>query len=353
VGAPADGDDPVILDGAMGEGGGQILRSALALSLVTGRALRIDRIRARRRKPGLLHQHLAAVEAARVIGRAEVRGARLGSSSLEFRPRGLHPGDYAFSLGTAGSTTLVIQAVLPALMVAEAPATLAVEGGTHNPSAPPFEFLDRSFLPIVRRSGARVAARLVRRGFHPAGGGRVEVAVRPPRDLAAFDFLERGPTRARRAVAVVSRLPLSIARRELDELRERLGLTRDETRAEETHDSPGAGNVVILELRSDEGCEVITGFGRRGVRAEAVASGVADEAERFERSGAAAGEHLADQLLLPMAIAGGGAIRTVAPSSHTRTHLEVIRAFVDVRIDIAREADDRYRIEIRREGAGP
>src|SRR5262249_42087340 len=155
-----------------------------ALSLVTQRPFRIERIRAKRKKPGLLRQHLTAALAAARIGCAEMIGAELGASALEFRPQGVVPGDYTFSVGTAGSATLGLQTILPPLLVARAPWRLVLEGGTHNPQAPPWDFLERAFLPLIRRMGPRVETTLERHGFYPAGGGRFRVAIEPVARLA-------------------------------------------------------------------------------------------------------------------------------------------------------------------------
>src|SRR5262245_11938020 len=168
------------IDGSVGEGGGQILRSALSLSLVTGTPFRIDNIRGNRRKPGLLRQHLTAVEAAAAVGGAEVQGAVIGGGTLVFRPGHVRPGRYAFSVGTAGSATLVLQTILPALVTARSPSEVRIEGGTHNPLAPPFDFLAEVFLPLLERSGVRARATLERHGFHPAGGGSLSVTIEPP-----------------------------------------------------------------------------------------------------------------------------------------------------------------------------
>ncbi len=137
------------IDGSFGEGGGQILRTALSLSLVTGRPIQIDNIRAGRERPGLLRQHLTAVLAAAEIGQAQVEGAVLGSTSIGFVPGPVKAGEYRFAVGSAGSGTLVFQTVLPALMLATGPSRLVIEGGTHNDAAPPFPFLERAFLPLV------------------------------------------------------------------------------------------------------------------------------------------------------------------------------------------------------------
>ena len=169
----------ITIDGSQGEGGGQILRTSLALSLVTGQPFRMERIRAKRQKPGLLKQHLTAVEAAKTVGCAEADGASLSSQTLEFRPGPVTPGNYRFAVGTAGSATLVLQTVLPALLTASGHSTLTLEGGTHNPMAPPFDFLARCFLPLIRRMGPSVELELRRHGFFPAGGGQLHAALTP------------------------------------------------------------------------------------------------------------------------------------------------------------------------------
>src|SRR5687767_13803626 len=161
------------LDGSEGEGGGQILRSALALAIVRGEPLAIHSIRAKRKRTGLLRQHLTAVHAARAVGAARVVGDALGSTELRFEPSGVVHGEHHFAVGTAGSATLVLQTVLWPLLVAPGESTVVVEGGTHNPLAPPFEFLARVLAPLVRRMGAELELELVRAGFYPAGGGAV------------------------------------------------------------------------------------------------------------------------------------------------------------------------------------
>jgi RNA 3'-terminal phosphate cyclase (ATP) len=334
------------IDGSQGEGGGQVLRTSLALSLVTGTPFRIERIRAARRTPGLLRQHLTAVRAAAEVGGAEVSGVALGSSELAFRPTRVRPGEYAFSIGTAGSTSLVLQSVLPALVLADAPSTIALEGGTHNPAAPPFDFLARAFAPLLERMGPRVALTLERAGFFPAGGGRVAVAVEPAASLEPFDLTERGALVACRARAAVANLPFSIAEREIAVLAAQLPEAGDDARAETIAGSHGPGNVVTVEVASERVTEVFTGFGARGVPAETVAARAAAETRRYLDAGVAVGEHLADQLVLLMALAGKGAFTTVEPSSHTRTNVAVIGRFLDVRIRVSDEGDGVWSIRV-------
>ncbi len=174
----------LVIDGSQGEGGGQVLRTSLALSMVTGEGFRIERIRAGRPKSGLLRQHLAAVRAAAEICQANVRGAELGSTQVTFEPRAILAGDYQFSIGTAGSTTLVLQTILPALLTANRKSQISLEGGTHNPAAPPFEFLEHAFLPLINRMGPRVSSILDRHGFFPAGAGDCGSRSNRPNDCS-------------------------------------------------------------------------------------------------------------------------------------------------------------------------
>jgi RNA 3'-terminal phosphate cyclase (ATP) len=324
------------IDGSFGEGGGQILRTSLALSLITGAPFRITRIRAGRKKPGLLRQHLTSVLAAARVGSAHVAGADAGSQELTFVPQSLHGGHYELAIGTAGSTTLVLQTILVPLLVASEPSTVVLEGGTHNPGAPSFDFLTRSFLPLVARMGAQVDATLERPGFAPAGGGKIVVTIQPARKLGALELLERGNVLGRRARAVVANLAFDIARREADVISEKTGWT--DVRSETIRGALGPGNVVTLEVVSEQVTEVVTAFGRRGVPAEEVAASAVDEIQRYLDSNAAVGEHLADQLLLPMAVGGGGAFTTVHATPHTTTNAEVIAKFLPGRVQFRDEA---------------
>lgn len=318
------------IDGSQGEGGGQILRSSLALSLVTGTPFRIQRIRARRPKPGMRRQHLLAVQAAARVSNAAVAGDAIGSSELSFQPQAVRPGSYELQMGSAGSTTLVLQTLLPALLTTHGPSALALEGGTHNPLAPPYEFLERSFMPLLGRMGARVEMRLERPGFYPAGGGLMEVSIEPTRQLTGIELLQRGALRSRRVTAMVARLPESIAERELNTARAKLDWDPACFQKIVVADSRGPGNVLLIEIESEHVTEVIASFGMRGVRAETVAERAVGQALAYLDSAAPVGVHLADQLMLLLALAGQGRFRTVRPSDHTLTQAAVIRRFLDV-----------------------
>ena len=319
------------IDGAQGEGGGQVLRSALALSLVTGQAFEIRRIRAGRRRPGLMRQHAAAVHAAAAVGSARVAGGTIGSRQLTFVPEAVKPGGYRFAVGSAGSATLVLQTVLPALVLAGGPSTVVLEGGTHNPFAPPFDFLEKAFLPLLGRMGPQVTVALDRPGFFPAGGGRFTARVTPVARLRPLVLPERGKLLRLRGAAIVADLPRRIAEREAAALADLLPLAAGDVAIRE-YPGCGPGNAVLVAVHSEHVSEVFSAFGARGRPAESVALAAAEEVLGYLAAGVPVGCRLADQLLLPMALAGGGSFRTLEPSRHTRTNIAVIGHFLGVAI---------------------
>ncbi|MDB6171701.1 MAG: rtcA [Chthoniobacteraceae bacterium] len=337
--------ETITIDGSLGEGGGQVLRSSLALSLVTGKPFRIVNIRAGRKKPGLLRQHLTSVLAATEISGAVCDGAEIGSCELVFRPEEVRPGDYRFAVGTAGSTTLVLQTILPALMLASKPSRLTLEGGTHNPFAPPFDFLFHTFLPQLARFGPKVEAKLIRPGFYPAGGGRMEIEIGAVSSLQPVDLYERGADAGRRVVAHVAALNPEIADRAFERIKKRLGWERSLCEIVEHPAQCGPGFVLVGEVRSAHITESFVGFGEKGVRSEQVADALVDGVRDYLAAVAPVGEFLADQLLLPLALAGGGGFRTIRLSRHARTNIDVIHQFLSTRLEIA-GADDRG-VEIR------
>ena len=336
----------ISIDGSIGEGGGQILRTALALSMVTGQAFRIENIRAGRDKPGLLRQHLTAVNAAAAICGAKVSGAEISSRELSFEPGKVKTGEYTFSIGSAGSTTLVLQTVLPALLTANGPSSLTLEGGTHNPHAPPIDFLEKAFLPLVNRMGPTVSVALERAGFYPAGGGRFIVKVTPAAKLLPLHVPERGEIRRRLAKAVVAALPGEIAKRDLQRVEKMLGWSGEQLQIRQLPDEWGPGNLLTLEIESEHVTEVFTGFGMKAVTAEAVAEQAVQQARRYLAAKVPIGECLADQLLLPIALAGSGSFVTHSPTRHTKTNIEVITRFLPVRVALAEMTRDVWHVEI-------
>lgn len=335
----------IVVDGSVGEGGGQVLRTALALSLATGEPFRMHHIRARRPKPGLQRQHLTAVRAAVEVGGAEVAGAEMGSKELVFRPRRVRGGTFRWEVGTAGSVSLVLQAVLPALLLASGPSELEVSGGTHNPQAPPFDFLQKVLFPVLQRMGAKVTGQLEGFGFYPAGGGRVRVRVQPVTALRPLVLDKRGEVISRQAVVLLSRLPRAIGQRELAVVRSQLGWPPEACEIREVA-SPGPGNALMLWVEGEGFGEVVSAFGMKGVPAEEVATAACTAMTRFLQAKVPVGEHLADQLLVPLGLAGGGRFRTLPLSLHARTVIEVMKAFLPVEVMVSARPDGSEEVEL-------
>lgn len=336
----------ITIDGSEGEGGGQIVRNAVALALVTGTPVRIEKVRAGRAKPGLMRQHVTAIEAACAIGGAECDGLTVGSSDLTFRPGAVTPGEYRFAVGTAGSTGLVLQTVLMPLVLADRPSRLVLEGGTHNLQAPPFDFIERVFLPVLNRMGPTVRARLVRHGFYPRGGGRIEVEIAPA-PLRAVECVDRGAATGVSAAALFAALPFEIAEREIGVVRRELGWSEREASVRELPAEQGPGNILLLEACFEHATEIVSGFGQLGVPAERLAKTACQRMRGYLASSAFAGPYLADQLLLPFALAGGGAFTTVKPSRHSLTARDVIERFTGRRCTFQPQENGVHHVTVR------
>lgn len=349
-------NDTIELDGATGEGGGQILRTGLALAMCTGKPLRITRIRANRPKPGLMRQHLACVLAAQAICDARVAGAELGSATLDFTPGVVRAGEHRFAVGTAGSCTLVLQTVLPPLMRAAAPSRLTLNGGTHNPMAPPFHFIQRCFAPLLRRLGVGLDLSLRQHGFYPAGGGEFEALVSPAERLQPFDLLQRGGVRREWAEALAPGLPRSVAARELAALGQALGWAPEQLLTPPVRQQEGPGNALMATLEHEHANELVTSFGEKGVSSELVAKRLVDELRAYRASDGALGPHLADQWMLPLALAVSDSGRPAAYTCseltlHAQTNLAVIERFLPVRCTARQEPGrNAWRVEITGRG---
>jgi RNA 3'-terminal phosphate cyclase (ATP) len=328
------------LDGATGEGGGQILRSGLALSMCTGQPVRFKHIRAKRPKPGLMRQHLACVRAAATVCGATVEGDVLGATTLVFEPGPVLASNFDFQVGSAGSCTLVLQTVLPALMRAAQPSRVTLGGGTHNPMAPPFQFLQRGFAPLLGRLGVGLDLTLRRHGFYPAGGGEVVAEITPATPgLTPVDLLHRGPLLAAYAECLAPALPRSVAQRELQALGEALNWGPSQLLTPAVRQNEGPGNALMATLVYQELSEVFTCICEKGQSAEVVAELLKQEVRQFERSKGALGPYLADQWMLPLALALCDTTAHVALAQftctewtdHARSNAGVIEAFLPVR----------------------
>ena len=333
----------IAIDGAMGEGGGQILRASLALSMALGKPFCMEHIRARREKPGLKRQHLACVRACAQICQASVEGDEINSTSLRFAPGPVQAGDWHFAVGTGGSAMLVLQAVLPPLLFAGRPSRVAVEGGTHVAFAPPFEFMADTLFPWLRRMGARCQARLVRTGYMHCGGGRVEAAIEPCRARRPFEALPFGSFEGASASIYGHGLHEGVIGREIGTLLakgEALGMRREDI---VLHTGPcgedrtvpdGAGNMVLVRLAHGGLSTVFAECGWRGRSAEAVAGHACARALAYLKSGADAEACLADQILVPLALAGGGSFTAQRLTSHAAACLKVLERFTGRRARI-------------------
>lgn len=329
------GDGMLTIDGSAGEGGGQILRSSLTLSMLTGQPFRLVNIRAGRRKPGLKRQHLTCVEAAQAISGAKVEGATLHSSELVFEPGAVSSGEYAFDVGTAGSVALVLQTIAMPLALAEGPSSVRIGGGTHARWAPPIPFVLEAWLPWVRRIGVQMDLKVTRAGFFPAGGGEVVATFKGASALHEYHSTYESTDLEIEAHAIVANLPEGIARRELSAVE--TGVPLAMTLHAGTVRSPGPGNACWLiawpdkssegEDNRDASANVFSAIGEKNTPAEEVAGKVTEQFMEWYAAGVCVDEYLADQLLLPMALAGGGSFTTTEPSLHSWTNISVIAAF--------------------------
>ncbi|GAB3458981.1 RNA 3'-terminal phosphate cyclase [Insolitispirillum peregrinum] len=337
----------ILIDGSEGEGGGQILRNAAALSLITGSPFSISNIRGKRPKPGLMRQHLTALEAACAISGSQCDGLSVGSSGITFRPGRAVGGEYRFAVGTAGSTALVLQTILFPLVLADTPSRVILEGGTHAIQAPPFDFIERVFLPLVNRMGPQVSARLVRHGFYPRGGGRIEIDITPA-PLRPLDCLDRGELLAVSGQAVFSGLAPEIARRMMAQAQKDLPDWPETAFAvRQLPEDQGPGVALMLEARHAHGTEMVSAFGQMGVSAEKLGKTAAVRMIGYLNSTAFAGPYLADQLILPFALAGKGRFTTVKPSQHTLSAIDIVQRFTGKAMTVTQGDDGVYLVEIQ------
>jgi len=331
--------ETIHINGSYGEGGGQILRTALTLAILLQRPVHIDRIRAGRTKPGLAPQHLACLRAAAAISGAEISGDRIGSQEAFFEPGTVSPGDYRFDIGTAGSTSLLFHTIFLPLATADGSSCLTLIGGTHVPWSPCTHYLQEVYLPVMARMGIESRIDLERWGWYPRGGGIVRVEIDPVRKLDPLGDLRASPLRAIAGFSAVSNLPDSIAERERGGvIRSLRGLDADIDVRIERGPSIGEGTAVFLHAETEDGVTGFTSLGRRGKKAEEVGREAGEALLDFLRSGASVDTHLADQLILPMAITGpGSSFTTPVLTSHLRTVLWLVEQFLPGRFEIIEE----------------
>ncbi|MBA7604975.1 RNA 3'-terminal phosphate cyclase [subsurface metagenome] len=354
--------ETVFIDGSTGEGGGQILRTSLTLACITGKSLHIENIRAARRNPGLAKQHLSCVRAACQICDGQCRGASLRSQVLDFQPGPIQGGDFCFDIGSAGSASLVIQTVLPTLFLAERCSTVTVTGGTHNPLAPPFDFLCETFLPAIETVGFRGDCKLIKHGFFPAGGGKIAFDIQPwqKQPTKIINFCEPNGQVQIYGRIYIAKLPGHIAQRQKKLLlRSKLNIRDIEHR--ELTDSDGPGNCVMIRLCNGGRTTVFTAFGMKGKPSQEVVSEVVNLAKDFLASGAAVDCFLADQLLIFMAMnshflkdsemgtrSETAYYTTNELSTHLLTNMAIIKTFLSIDFNVYQQKQV-YRISCQSE----
>jgi RNA 3'-terminal phosphate cyclase (ATP) len=363
------------IDGSHGEGGGQVLRSALSLSLLTGQAICIEHIRARRPKPGLQAQHLAGVRAASQVGAATVEGDTFGSPTLSFAPQGMFPGQYVWDVaeerGSAGAATLVLQTVLlPLAVMFQVPGSkfhvpgyaqhgtrttphgssrLTVLGGTHVPWSPPYHYVEQVYLPTLARLGLQASVQIERWGWYPQGGGLVQAQVTGSNQpMAGLNLTERGQLRRLHGLSAVSNLPVSIAERQRARAE---GFLRPRGFAPhiELVEAParGPGTVVFLVAEYEQALAGFAALGARGKPAEKVAEEACAQFIAHHQSGAAVDPHLADQLILPLALAAGpSAFTTSQITQHLLTNIWVVEQFLPVRFQVEGQEGEFGRVSV-------
>lgn len=333
----------VTIDGSRGEGGGQILRTALSLSAITQSDVILKKIRAGRAKPGLKRQHLTCVKAVAEICGAKFSEVEVGSTELSFSPGRIKGGDYLFEVGTAGSVTLVAETVIPILLKASEPSTVTITGGTHVPFAPIWEFFTETYLLELKRMGAKIEAELVQPGFYPAAGGIVKLRIWPlatSDSVDSYDLTDLGSYRGGKVVGVVSALPVAIAESEVGIVSKQLRKMVELKSEVRTIDALGPGNYCYVQLDYEHGSVVFSSVGTYDKSRKAVANEVTSAVREFLKDGKACEKHLADQLLVPLAVASGGTISGLfepgrgnwrldlqKETKHYQTNKEVINLF--------------------------
>ncbi|MBJ8439329.1 RNA 3'-terminal phosphate cyclase [Acinetobacter junii] len=334
------------IDGSQGEGGGQILRTALALSMITGQAFELINIRAGRKKPGLMRQHLVCVQASQHISQAYVEGAELHSQRLYFAPQHVQSGKYQFQIGSAGSTTLVLQTLLPALLLQNESSELTISGGTHNPLAPTADFIEHCFLPALEKLGIKVEFKLNKAGFFPIGAGEIQIKIQPWQHRYKLSLLERGTLQSTEAFAAVLNLSeeAQIAQRELATLNKRLKL---DTQQQFHLNGISQGNTAYVKVEHQHLVQLFTALGEMRKSAEQIANHLAEQVKQYMESNAAVDEYLADQLLLPLALGQGGEFTAQCISEHTRTQAVMIEKFIDCEIKFIELNENLFQVTVK------
>jgi len=341
------------IDGSIGEGGGQILRTALSLSMITGTPFHIDRIRDNRIKPGLRSQHLTALNAARKISKAETHGVVLNSTSVTFIPNKIYSGSYFFNIGTAGSVSLVLQTILVPLSLANSASSVTISGGTHVPWSPIFEYLKTTWSPFMNEIGYDFLLSLESSGFYPQGGGRITVVIQPIINSKPLDYINRGKLVSISGISSVANLDDNIAsRQKIRALKmlydSELGIDNSKIKIKLTRIiSQSKGSVLFLDALYENGRGGFSSLGEKGKRAEKVSEEAVNSMLKFHNKGGAVDKFMADQLLLPLSLIDGKSLfSTDQLSNHFYTNREIILKFLPVKIESTKQINGKITVSV-------
>lgn len=318
------------IDGSQGEGGGQILRTALSLSMITGKPFCLKNIRAARKKPGLMRQHLVCVQAAQRISNAQVEGDYLNSQDLVFKPQQVQAGHYEFNIGSAGSTLLVFQTLLPALLLEATASEIKIIGGTHNPLAPSANFIADCFLPTLKKIGVEVEFNLEKAGFFPIGGGKITAKIYPWLNAKPLTLLEKKDAQIAIFGSVLN-LPVDILEREFQVLKKSLDV---EQATAIKLSGMSEGNHLFVNIKTENHIQQFSALGEKRKAGEQIAKNLAVQVLTYLQSSALVDEYLADQLLLPLVLGQGGTFTTQTISQHTQTQADIIQKFMKCDIQL-------------------
>jgi len=331
------------IDGSYGEGGGQILRTALSLSCLLKKPFRIFNIRKARKKPGLMPQHLTSVRAAQLLSDAEVMGDHTGSTELSFSPREVKGGDFFFDIGTAGSTSLVLQTIIPSLVFSKEKTTVTLKGGTHVPYSPSFNYLSGVFASFLKRIGIEIQFTIESYGFYPRGGGKVRADIFPAKEIKPLRIEERGNILMLKGYSGVGNLPLSIAERQRNAMLEKIYSQIKDLKCPVDIEplnvsTPGQGTFIFIQSESENSIAGFTSLGERGKRAESVGEDAASEFLQYYSTDAALDPHISDQIVLYLSICRDESVFTTSCiTEHLMTNLWVIGLFHEYRYFIEGE----------------
>jgi RNA 3'-terminal phosphate cyclase (ATP) len=334
------------IDGSFGEGGGQIVRTALSLSCITGKPFTLFNIRKGRKRPGLMPQHITCVNAVAQISNARVSDCEKGSTGFTFIPGKIESGDYIFDIKTAGSISLVFQTILPPLLFSGSASRITIKGGTHVPFSPPYHYISEVFLPTLEKIGIFVKPSISTYGFYPQGGGEAVFSISPAKKVKNLDLFEKGKLQALYGYSGVSRLPLSIAERQKDAALKTLHPLTTDVKTMEVS-SPGQGTFIFLKAAYEHSISGFSSLGKRGKPAEQVGQEAAEALLAFHQSPAPLDPHLSDQIVIYLSLSKeNSSFVTSKITQHLLTNLWVIEQFLTITYQIEGTINSEGKITI-------